>query len=264
MNRREQLEKTLAHNLEVVGAFDGAVELCLVNFIKDEEGKKIDQWVQQFAGATGFSYFVSSDLPRWNASIAKNTAHVASRGTYLVNLDGDNFMSLEEIRTFLAYPDKTLRKLIYSGFRGGYIREERKGLHKLVSRLKSRYLYRTSDPEGRAGHDGTYGRLGMSRQCFMAINGYDESLPPGGEDKDLFVRVQGVYPTHRLLHIPSVLPAILNDKAVGLENTDQAGQNWDALNAQSMKIIEEKWQTRQFVANQGGLSIGVPVINGFR
>ena len=281
MNRGEQLSKTLEKNLELIAEFDGAAEICLVNFIKDKEGENVDQWVRSIGPRPGFKYFVTRDLSAWHASIAKNTAHLQGEGIILLNLDCDNFLSRSAIDALVRLDESTLSRTVFSAFTGGLVEEFTKhktllgrarGLVKyglsLLAKQKSGFNIKVKPVlirSRRGGIDndfnGTYGQIGLGRDVFRFVSGYDESFPPmGGQDKDILWRAYNCGGVH-FLHIPQEreeLP-ILNSKEESLKNTKQAGESWEAMQEIGTLKSLNAVRDRRIVANLGKKNIGVPV-----
>ena len=91
-------------------------------------------------------------------SKAKNLAHFAATGDYVVNLDADNFIG-DTIKTWRRFWQDNPDTIIH-GFCG-------------------------------KGSDGTGGRVGMAKHHFLALGGYDEDmLPMGYDDWDLIHRAE--------------------------------------------------------------------------
>jgi glycosyltransferase involved in cell wall biosynthesis len=155
MNRLHQLRQTLAENLEAVRQ-DGNAEIVLVNY-NSQDG--LDEWVRDFASqieAGLLRYGHETTAAHFHACKAKNLAHLLATGDYVINLDGDNFI------------DATIAPL----------REEWTKQPDAVIWLWSGRYY-----------DGTYGRIGLPKDVFIRIGGYDETfLPMGIQDRDLIMR----------------------------------------------------------------------------
>ena len=114
-----------------------------------------------------------SELDKWNASVAKNSSHVfainmesqqvtVSLPLYLINLDADNIMNPQWLRTMFQTVDAAVKD----------------------PDLPKCHSWRGDD-------GGVTGRVGLFAQTFKLVNGYDESLPyPSGyEDIELPQRV---------------------------------------------------------------------------
>jgi hypothetical protein len=154
-NRLWQLRHTFPANLDAVVA-DGASELVLVNY---NSADGLDGWVRRFdehVDSGVVRYVHERTEPHFHCSKAKNLAHLAATGDFVVNLDGDNHIGTTIAawrRAWAEQPNSVLH-----GFSGDY-------------------------------GDGTYGRIGLPRPAFLAIGGYDEAmLPITHEDKDLIMR----------------------------------------------------------------------------
>jgi hypothetical protein len=156
-NRLWQLRHTFAPNLAAIEA-DGCSELVLVNY-NSQDG--LDAWIGQFRSAIDagrLRYIHDPSDPHFHMSKAKNLAHFAATGDFLVNLDADNFVG-ETIRRWRRLwqdnPDTIIQG--YCGIRG----------------------------------DGTYGRVGMAKRHFIALGGYDEEmLSAAADDWDLLRRAE--------------------------------------------------------------------------
>lgn len=282
MNRRSQLQKTLVSNFELIRQFEEEVELVLVNFIKDDEGELIDDWINSLDKPANFKYFVSRDLKHWHAPTAKNTAHLQADGRFLINLDCDNFIAKETVEKLLSLNEKELDRTIFSGFTGHLVIKKVKvkprwkdaidslRLRAHMSEAFSRGSYqprwgrlviRTVRDSMGTDFNGTYGHIGLPKQVFCLIGGYNQELPAmGGQDKDLMWRaynLQGM----GLLQIPqpkSKWP-VENDKSASLQNSVNKGGNWDDINKAATGRALDAIKKREIIANVG-LATGVPVV----
>lgn len=269
MNRSDQLKQTLEKNLKVVEQFKGKIELCLVNFIKDEEGEKIHEWILSLGAAPYFRYAISRKLDHWHAPTAKNTAHLLGQADYLINLDCDNFIAPSVVEKLLALPQAQLNSTVFSGFTGSF--EQKKVKVKEYSLMAQLNIALESHKTFKEAHkpkwqrtclrsirknpdqdlNGTYGHIGLSKELFVYMKGYDEAFPPmGGQDKDVLWRAfnfKGI----GLTHIPqpaSHLP-ILNNKTDSLKNSESAKENWTELANQGNKLARSTIKERRLIAN---------------
>jgi hypothetical protein len=110
MNRLSDLQNTLAHNLAALKQFEGRVQLIVACF--DAETACRD-WVRDnFSDEmkTGLLKFHSFDpLPYWHFSRAKNAFRDLADARYYSSLDGDNFLSEDDIEktlTLISDPDR--------------------------------------------------------------------------------------------------------------------------------------------------------------
>ncbi|MEV5140649.1 glycosyltransferase family A protein [Streptomyces syringium] len=171
-NRLWQLSDTLPDNLRRVTEA-GNSEIVLVNYNSDDE---LNTWVRQFQSHIEdgtLRYVHEQTEPYFHASKAKNLAHLAATGRYLVNLDADNYIG-DTIPTWRALWEEQPDTLIH-GFSPDKNRKQR----------SEEELVRVRPDSG----NGTYGRIGLPRTRFAALGGYDEQLLPSvHEDQDLMDR----------------------------------------------------------------------------
>ena len=243
LNRFHQLSQTLPYNLKKNTTYEPRLEFVLVNFIdqtqNDVNGHRVHKWISeryQRAIRRGYlRYAVTNQLPTWHASVAKNTSHHLAQGKFLINLDGDNYVNFLEVQELLKR-DKILQKCLYHGFSNQW-------------------------------HDGTYGRIGMSRQAFTKIGGYDESfLPMGGQDMDLLIRLQHQFPNYRLLKNKHPIKALHNTKKESLqyinsnltvENSEESShQRWKQMEKKNRQSLNQKIRRKNYCQS---LQTGVPV-----
>jgi hypothetical protein len=178
-NRLWQLSHTMPSNLAIIEA-NGCSEMVLVNYNSQDE---LDVWIGQFRSAIEagtLRYVHERSDPHFHVSKAKNLAHFAATGEFVVNLDADNFIgdTIARYRRFWRNdPDMIIR---------GWC--------------------------GRPG-DGTYGRIGMAKRHFVALGGYDEEMLTGAvEDWDLLRRAEAS--GFRFINLAQLgIAATRNDKA---------------------------------------------------
>ena len=285
MNREDQLKATLLRNLEVIAKYQGQVELVLVNFIRDDIGERIHQWVTGVVEPrVGFKYYTCAELHNWHASVAKNTAYKQASGDFIVNLDCDNYLCETIIEKLLSYERSERENIVFSGFSGGLTVKKIKKKPKWKATLQD-FIYFLRQPEkihphrkpkwtrytivslrDESGKDfnGTYGHVGMSKKAFFQIGGYDQSFPPmGGQDKDLIWRAYNLEGAE-LLHIP--VPEDCwpepNDKLESLRLTSAGSKEWADLSRQATSLAREKILQRNYVANKNAY-IGLNVTRVF-
>jgi len=199
------------------------------------------------------SYYKTNALKHWHASIAKNTAHLAAQGAFVINLDGDNFLDENEIAELLRHSDKELENAFYWGFNGTLEKVKRFSFNRY-----KRTSYRAKKNKG-ALHEGSYGRIGISKKTFIGIGGYDESLPPmGGQDYNLIKRVVALHQDYSVIHIPAMIKPLKNNKKESLKNTVEPSADWSLWNDQAKNKTREALNAGKIVSN-AGKKIGVIV-----
>jgi hypothetical protein len=156
-NRFWQLAHTFPQNLAAIAA-DGHAELVLANYNSQDE---LDKWIRQFQSAIEagtLRYVHEPSDPHFHMAKAKNLAHFAATGEFVVNLDADNFIG-DTIARYRRFWEDNPDTVIW-GFCGDKM-------------------------------DGTYGRIAMAKRHFLALGGYDEEMISGSaEDTDLLARAK--------------------------------------------------------------------------
>ena len=143
----------------------------------------LHEWIRQFGSAIEagtLRYVHERSDPHFHTTKAKNLAHFAATGEYVVNLDGDNFIgdTIARYRKFWRkHPD-----LVIQGWCG-------------------------------TNGDGTFGRVGMAKRHFLALGGYDEEMLSGAiDDLDLIRRAEAR--KFRVINLAQLgVAAIRNDKS---------------------------------------------------
>jgi hypothetical protein len=151
MGRLWQLKKTLPINIKQL---ENDEELCLVNYnSNDGLHEYIVQYHVNDIVSGKLRYFFTTEPKIFHMSKAKNLSHRVSQGQFVFNLDADNFIN-KDTRAFFKSNTRSI-------------------LHERV-----------------IGMGGTWGRIGMSREIFFEIGGYDETfMPMGYQDIDLLKRL---------------------------------------------------------------------------
>jgi hypothetical protein len=139
---------------------DGCAEMVLVNYNSRDE---LDVWIRNFPlgiEAGTIRYIHERSAPDFHTAKAKNLAHFAATGEFVVNLDADNFITDTIVRYRRFWEDNP--DTVIWGFCGDLA-------------------------------DGTYGRIGMAKHHFVALRGYDEGMLSGAvEDRDLLRRARAL------------------------------------------------------------------------
>lgn len=147
MNRLPDLQATLRHNVDVVRQFAGRVDLVIACFDADDRARL---WVERnFSDElnSGHLRFLDLDpLPYWHFSWAKNSFKGHIQGQYYSSLDGDNFLSQEDVSRTIDLISESTKPLLIHHFSGHW-------------------------------GDGTSGRITLPR-CLYEKHGYIDELFP--------------------------------------------------------------------------------------
>lgn len=154
-DRQWQIEKTLAENLSVLGPED---EIVLVNY-GSRDG--LTDWIwsnfQDAIQENALRYFDVKSRCSWSSPKAKNLSHRLAQTSYVFNLDADNFVTVNDMNH--------IRKSA----------QQEACIQQWTANLD----------------DGSFGRIGLPKNLFFEIGGYDESfLPMSFQDTDLIIRLE--------------------------------------------------------------------------
>jgi glycosyltransferase involved in cell wall biosynthesis len=133
----------------------------------------LGKYIQNYVEKYDFiKYYIAVEyFQSYSIPVAKNFAARLSSGDFLFNLDCDNF--LDNIIDEIRATDQ-----------GVFCNEDQRG---------------------------TYGRIGLHKETFVKIGGYDENFYPAGvHDNDLILRAK--YLNYEFKNIPSVSEPVSNDK----------------------------------------------------
>lgn len=185
-NRFWQLRQTLGRNLEVIRD-QADVEMVLVDF-GGPDSAEIQNFIEaNFVGdllCLKLKYYIAKEpSPLFRVATAKNVAHRLSLGRFIFSLDVDNFLYLEDleiIRNHLHFsPGDILHQttgpapMRHKQWIGYQLHEDQSAYH-----------------NDNVNWDGSIGRIGLLREAFERVNGYDENFQGMGmEDIDLIMRV---------------------------------------------------------------------------
>ncbi len=218
-NRFDQIKKTIKKNLEDNYNSKYKIEFILVDFgSTDSLRNHITTFYQKELKSEYLKYYYTDELIYWHASIAKNTAHLLSSGKYVVNLDCDN----------------------YTGKNGGDIIIE-----KFLSLGDDIIIHQTSNIFG----SGTMGRIGLTKNNFLKLGGYDQDLKPmGHQDGDLINRAKAIGLKYVLFNDYIYNKTIINSKKKSLENIYG---NYDYLKMMKVNMIYSNLGIRSnvFISN---------------
>jgi hypothetical protein len=189
MNRIHQIKQTLRKNLNDNINSKYKIEFILVDF-GSTDGLK-EYVLENFKDELDSEYlkfYYTDELKYWHSPIAKNTSHLLGNGKYLVNLDCDNFTGIN-------------------------------GANFLIDHYKNKgdniIIHQSSNIFG----SGTMGRISMTKENFLKIGGYNQSLfPMSHQDGDIVNRAILNGLKYFNLKNKDFNEAIINDKKESLEN----------------------------------------------
>lgn len=158
MNRKYQLEKTLEEN---INNSSNISEFIIVDYGSNDGLKEyIYENFNNYIESEKIKYYYTDKIKYWHASICKNTTHMKANGKYLVNLDCDNFIGNNSDYIILEQFKINSDNIIISQS------------NNIIS-------------------SGNGGRIIISKDNFIKLGGYDESLyPMGYQDYDLIERAK--------------------------------------------------------------------------
>jgi hypothetical protein len=227
MGRLWQLRQTLEEHLRV---FSGQrdIELVLLDY-NSPDG--LEEWIRTYPAAqralyAGLLVYVKvHDVTAYSSPKAKNLAHRMARGEVLVNLDADNWAS--------GIDDA--------------MREE-------FSHSRDVFVHAFN-----RNHDGSYGRIGIAREWFYRLGGYDESFEPMGyQDEDLINRARAA----GLQRVPFVcgrLP-LRNEPWQKIAFTGSQ-RPWIEMWETNKATSQEKVLRGELTANRSGWGTGLVSVN---
>lgn len=229
MNRIDQIKQTLRKNLDDNKKSKYNIEFILVDFdSKDGLKKYIGENFKEEIDSDYLKFYYTDQLVYWHSPIAKNTSHKLANGKYLVNLDCDNF----------------------TGELGGdWVIEQFKKYGDNIILHQSLNVYGS----------GTMGRIGMTKQNFIKLGGYDQGLKPmSHQDGDLILRARAFGFEYKNLNDEKYVIAIKNDKKKSLENC-YGKINYNNLMKLNMMYSKFSIMSGQIIANNHfkDLQIGV-------
>ena len=185
-NRLWQLSKTLKANLSKLK------DRQMISLVDYGSSDGLSDWIWKNFDSEikneKLSFFEVLNEVHWNMSRAKNLSHRLANAKYLFNLDADNSIDYKDIE--------------------------------LISEAAE--FNRVTHQFSGDWNDGSCGRIGVSKELFEKIGGYDETmLAMGSDDIDILRRISFLNIKIFQLSPPSIM-AIQNsfeDKMASISNT---------------------------------------------
>nr|WP_294894833.1 glycosyltransferase [uncultured Pedobacter sp.] len=220
-NRFNQVFQTLSRNLKDNADNMGNVEFLLVDF---DSNDNLKEWVlndfQEELASGYLKFFFTKELPNWNCSLAKNTAHLYATGDILVNLDCDNFTGLNGAKFISDQFSRYGNKIVLHQFSGNF-------------------------------NDGSYGRISVHKLFFHTVGGYNEEfLPMGHQDADLIQRLCKIGLFYTSKSFKSYNRCILNTKEDSIRFTNSSKTYMEMLN-ENRELSMRNINFKKLRANNG-------------
>ena len=145
-----QLSQTLANNVKVL---DDDSEIIILDYQSPDQLKEwlFGNFAEEIASGK-LKYFHLEHGYNYSCAYAKNVAHKLATGDVLFNLDGDNTISVGLLRELRKLHDNSVLVPFYTGY-----------------------------------DNGSAGRLGYTKETFIRLNGYNETIVGLGCDDGDFV-----------------------------------------------------------------------------
>jgi hypothetical protein len=228
-DRRWQLEKTLPGNLERISS---NMEIIVVDYGSTDG---MSEWIwdcfsHEISTGKLTLFEVKGDVS-WSSPKAKNLSHRLAQGSYLVNLDADNYLLEEDLHHFINASQRKIPCHQWSG----------------------------------TWRDGSYGRIGLSRELFDDIGGYDEGLlPMSGQDLDLLTRIKALGFDFFQAPPPakSAVQNTIEEKVANVSGFNgNKEKTWETIVDLNLKIIAAKIQI-EGSKRKGGYATYKGLLNG--
>jgi hypothetical protein len=184
-NRLWQLQQTLPANLQAIRA-EPDIEIVLVDF-GGQDSQEIQNFVQREFAIDLLSgklkYFVANvPWTKFHMATAKNVVHRLSTGDFIFSLDADNYFRQEDLEAVRLHLRLTPAAILHQTTGSAPMRYSMWSKYEL---FQSRDSLHDVNPSW----DGSCGRIGVTREAFERINGYNENfVGMGMDDIDFLIR----------------------------------------------------------------------------
>lgn len=237
--RTHHLKLTLLNNLQAIARYSN-LDYVLLDF---DSNDGLLKWIKSdvfkpYFDADILKYFRVNNQPYYLQSAVKNLSHRLSTGINLINVDADN--SLSNI-----YVDSVVDLFANNKH--------------IVVRAQT-HISDETDEEDQI-YLGAYGRIGMSRDLYDVIHGYDEIFKHwGGEDADLLFRLKNLskvrdlniieIPRHKLGNVIihnnaeriKYCPTIVLKDEIPVENINTT------FGLDTLKLFNDSYDSTKFIA----------------
>ena len=227
-DRFGQISQTLPKNLEDNRKDKNFVDFIIIDFDPSDDTLKkfiFDNFAEDVKSGY-IKYYQTYNMPKWDFSLAKNTAHYYADNEVVVNLDADN----------------------YTGYRGGA------QVANILKDDDNSFLWQND----KGSWAGNFGRIAFYRKQFDYLGGYDENLPAPATNQDLDIVERAEAVNYKKITLGILNKFIPNTKFLTIKHTDSklSIADMDKLNKAYMK---DKMNKGEFIANKGvyGIRTGV-------
>ncbi len=223
MHREEDLKKTLAHNLKIAEKFNGQIKIYINCF---DDNNDLYNWVKSSFSSSVYEdilfFTCLSPLPHWHFSWAKNSFKDIIKEDYYSSLDGDNFLSYQEVENTL----KLIRgsnNILFHGFHGQW-------------------------------GDGSCGRLTVPTKLYKKYGYYDDIYPRQFDEIGFMSRIFFNEPNILFVHYKNANICIKSgylNKALELNNISV---NCIAIDKETNKTCPLNQKEKDYITNDSILS----------
>lgn len=227
-DRFGQISQTLPKNLEDNRKDKDFVDFIIIDFDPSDDTLKkfIFENFAEDVKSGYIKYYQTDKMPKWDFSLAKNTAHYYADNEVVVNLDVDN----------------------YTGYRGGA------QVANILKDDDNSFLWQND----KGSYVGNFGRIAFYRKQFDYLGGYDENLPAPATNQDLDIVQRAEAVKYKKITLGILNEFISNTKSLTIKHTDSklSIDDMDKLNKAYMK---DKMNKGEYIANKGvyGIRTGV-------
>lgn len=212
MDWLDYLKHTLPANIEVSDWLYPDVEFVLLDYnSKDGVGDWVSKNFRRYLDNGMLKYYRTTKPQYFHRSHAKNVAHKLSKGEIVCNLDADNFLSVEFLEAVIRIFKENDKTLIF-------------------------------------GDSQCRGRIGLKREYFFELGGYNEDFKSWGvEDCDFLLRAS--------LHL-KLMPLNLKDFCWAIDHDymervkNQRNKNLLEAREENVILAKDALARNHYVANQ--------------
>lgn len=224
-NRHWQLKKTLSHNLATIRG-NTEIEIVLVDFGGGDSpdiSKMIeDQYCFDLISGNLKYWRITEPWKKFHMATAKNVAHRLATGCFLMSVDADNYINEDDLDIILDHFNRFPEAIFHQTIGPAPLSHIQWSKYNL---FESSTDYHNND----LVWDGSCGRIGVSRDRFESVNGYNENfVGMGMDDIDFIIRSirSGADYRHTNINRPAEEVYIDNGSAAKDHKHENNDNNW--------------------------------------